>query len=155
MQLEFAFKINVGVRISAVWPEPGCSCPSTEFFSLKDKNTKQVRGSRKARGGTNDAEGSGSEAALIHVYLRLMVAFISRSHCYAMSVLLQQNGSCTRSPVSLWCCSYWNICLPLLFFTIFLRKRRKIGFYCCWICFSEAFTFVLWIFSIFVLCLQL
>lgn len=38
---------------------------------------------------------------LIRVYFRLMVALISRSHCYAMSVLLQQNGSCTHSPVCL------------------------------------------------------
>lgn len=37
---------------------------------------------------------------LIHMYSRLMVDFISKSHCYAMSVLLQQNEYCILTG---WC----------------------------------------------------
>lgn len=54
---------------------------------------------------TNDAKRKWHRGlGLIHMYSRLMVDFISKSHCYAMSVLLQQNEYCILSGcVSIFC----------------------------------------------------
>lgn len=64
-----------------------------KFRNLKDKNTDKVKKKMKER--TNDAKRKWHWGlGLIHMYSRLMVDFISKSHCYAMSVLLQQNEYC-------------------------------------------------------------
>lgn len=98
VQLGCALNMNVGnsgsvLNVTRVW----CSCPSSEFFNLKDKSTQQVRGERPEEG--QMMQKAVAPRRLNTVPFRLMVAFISRSHCHAMSVLLQQNGSCPHSPV--------------------------------------------------------
>lgn len=88
---------------------------------------------------------------LIHMYSRLMVDFISKSHCYAMSVLLQQNEYCILTGSAciyyvainekIYICSFlWFLLSSLLF-----RKREKIGlysFFCCLVGW-KAFRFIL------------
>lgn len=44
---------------------------------------------------------------LIQMYSRLMADFISRSHCYAMSVLLQQNEYCILRVSACVCVLWW------------------------------------------------
>lgn len=69
-----------------------------------NKEDKVVKGRGKMRERTNDAKRKWHWGlGLIHMYSRLMADFISKSHCYAMSVLLQQNEYCIlRGSVCLW-----------------------------------------------------
>lgn len=70
------------------------------FYSIavveqRNREDKVVKGRGKTRGRTNDAKRKWRWGlGLIHMYSRLMADFISKSHCYAMSVLLQQNEYC-------------------------------------------------------------
>lgn len=98
---------------------------------------------------------------LIHMYSRLMVDFISKSHCYAMSVLLQQNEYCILT--GSMCIYYVEInekyifvaFFGLLFSIFLLGKERKLNyiFFLLLLSLSKSFsiyitdifpTFVLW-----------
>lgn len=69
------------------------------------------------------------------MYFRLMVDFISKSHCYAMSVLLQQNEYCILTGSvciyyvaineNIYICSYLWFTLPILL----LNKREKLNYF--------------------------
>lgn len=71
---------------------------------------------------------------LIHMYSRLMADFISKSHCYAMSVLLQQNEYCILT--GSMCIYYVEInekyifvaFFGLLFSIFLLGKERKLNY---------------------------
>ena len=93
----------------------------------------------KAR--TNDAKRKWHWGlGLIHMYSRLMVDFISKSHCYAMSVLLQQNEYCiftgsvciyyvTINEKYIYIHTYFfNTLSSLLFSVCPLGKERKLNY---------------------------
>lgn len=82
---------------------------NTAIFESRKTEGRTKCWKEKAGGGirkrTNDAKRKWHWGlGLIHMYSRLMVDFISKSHCYAMSVLLQQNEYCILSGcVSIFC----------------------------------------------------
>lgn len=64
------------------------------------------------------------------MYFRLIVAFISRPHCYAMAVPLQQNDLVLTGLACIFSVTVTGMDIYLWFtFTILLRKTRKIEFY--------------------------
>lgn len=72
---------------------------------ITEGRTKYWKAGGGIRERTNDAKRKWHWGlGLIHMYSRLMVDFISKSHCYAMSVLLQQNEYCILTGcVSIFC----------------------------------------------------
>lgn len=133
-QLEFTLKINVLNTKQYTVILESWFCFTN--IVLKSKGQKCWKDQEKMKEKTNDAKTKWHWGlGLIHMYFRLMVDFISKSHCYAMSVLLQQNEYCilTGSEYiyyvtineNIYICSYLWFPLSILF----LSKRQKLNYF--------------------------
>lgn len=141
----------------------------TKYFAIllylsqwNQEEEKIVKGRGKMRKRTNDAKRKWHWGlGLIHMYSRLMADFISKSHCYAMPVLLQQNEYCIlRGSASVCMCimmidkEYIFIVLPFQNFWSILIFSKHCYISVSWengkviVIFMEKSSFTLYFFAI-------
>lgn len=110
--------------------------------NLKDKNTDKVKKKMKERK-RKWHWGLG----LMHIYSRLMVDFISNSHCYAISVLQQNEYCILTGSVCIYYVAlneYLHICSSVWFILYSLSfKKKKNNYILSLVKLVKAFQFIL------------